>query len=193
MAITIVAGITTFRIRQERLATRGAGFGQDLSPLWPVPDFTLTERSGQPATLAQLKGKIWVADFFYTTCPGPCPMLTSRLSDLHKSLAGHPDVRLVSISSDPEKDTPEVLRAYAKQFGASDRWLFLTGPKADIYKLANEGLKVGLSEDPKAAEPITHSTKLLLVDRAGTVRGLYDGLAGDTRRLLADIRRLEKE
>jgi protein SCO1/2 len=102
-------------------------------------------------------------------------------------------VRLVSLTSDPESDTPEVLREYAQRYAASERWLFLTGPKPAVYALANEGFKLGLAEDPKAREPITHSTKLALIDRQGTVRGFYDGLGGDVSRIVADIRRLEQE
>jgi protein SCO1/2 len=197
VAITVMAVVVTFRLHQREEAFEvlpGSSTPTTLARMWSIPDFKLTERSGQPFGLADLKGKVWVADFFYTTCPGPCPMLSSRLSDLHKELAKDDNVRLVSISSDPEKDTPEVLRAYAKQFGADDHWLFLTGRKSEIYQLANQGFKLALAEDPKAAkEPISHSTKLVLVDHTGTVRGFYDGVGGDTKRLLSDIHRLEKE
>lgn len=166
----------------------------DLQRYWEIPDFTLTERSGQSAGMSDLKGKVWVADFFYSTCPGPCPMMTSRLSDLHQALAGEPDVRFVSISTDPEKDTPEILQAYAKNFGASERWLFLTGEKDAIFSLAQKGFKLSVTEDPAAPEPITHSTKLVLVDRSGTVRGLYEGIGeDDSARLVQDIRRLLQE
>lgn len=166
----------------------------ELQPLWPVPDFNLTERSEKSVTLSDLKGKVWIADFFYTTCPGPCPMMTSRLSDLHKELRGEADVRFVSISTDPAKDTPEVLKQYAQKFGASDRWLFLTGEKQEIHRLANEGFKLSLTEDPSAEEPITHSTKLVLVDRTGTVRGFYEGVGEeDIQRLIQHVRRLLAE
>jgi protein SCO1/2 len=166
----------------------------ELLKYWEIPDFSLTERSGQPVSMADLKGKVWVADFFYSTCPGPCPMMTSRLSELQKKLADEADVRLVSISTDPAKDTPEVLQAYAKNFGASERWLFLTGEKEAIFSLAQKGFKLSVSEDPTAAEPITHSTKLVLVDRSGTVRGLYEGVGeDDSERLVRDVRRLLQE
>jgi protein SCO1/2 len=166
----------------------------ELQPLWSLPDFKLTERSEAPVTLGDLKGKVWIADFFYTTCPGPCPMMTSRLSDLHKELSSEADVRFVSISTDPAKDTPEVLKQYAQRFAASDRWLFLTGEKQEIYRLANEGFKLSLTEDPAAAEPITHSTKLVLVDRTGTVRGFYEGIGEeDTQRIVTHVRRLLTE
>lgn len=194
VAITIIAGYTTLRLHKERGDFDFSNNQvQNLQKYWPAPDFTLTERSEKPVTLSDLKGKVWIADFFYTSCPGPCPMLTSRLSNLQKELANDPDVRLVSISSDPEKDTPAVLREYASHFGAGDRWYFLTGNKDTIYKLANDGFKLGLAEDKNAKEPITHSTKLVLIDRSGTVRGFYDGVGGNITRLVTDIRTLEKE
>ena len=158
---------------------------------WPLPDFALTERNEQPVTLADLKGKVWIADFFYTACPGPCPMLSSRLSDLQKELGDDDRVRLVSISTDPEKDTPAVLQQYAEKFHASDRWLFLTGSKAAIHELALNGFKLPFEENPGGAEPIIHSTRLILVDQSGTIRGLYEGTAkAGSEQLLRDLRRL---
>lgn len=121
-------------------------------------------------------------------------MMSSRLSDLHKELGSEADLRFVSISTDPVKDTPDILKQYAQKFGASERWLFLTGDKQEIYRLANEGFKLSLTEDPSAAEPITHSTKLALVDRAGTVRGFYEGIGEeDIQRIVKHIRRLLAE
>jgi protein SCO1/2 len=187
----------TFRPAQPALillkAPPGQGITQtsELPKLWPLPEFTLTERSGKPVTLADLRGKIWIADFIYTTCPGPCPILSGRFSELQKAVAFAPDVRLVSISSDPENDTPEVLRAYADRFHATDRWLFLTGNKTQIHALANQGFKLSVVENRDSAEPIIHSTRFALVDRQGLVRGFYDGVDPKaTERLLDDVRKL---
>jgi protein SCO1/2 len=161
---------------------------------WQVPDFALIQSDEKKLTNADLRGQVWVADFFYTTCPGPCPMMSSRLQRVHAKTRGWNDVMLVSISTDPAKDTPEVLREYAKRFGADERWRFVTGTKEEIFELANKGFKVSVTEDGSAAEPITHSTKLVLVDKNGTVRGFYDGLAeADEERLVQDIDRLRKE
>lgn len=158
---------------------------------WPVTEFSLTERSEQVVTLADLRGKVWVADFFYSACPGPCPMLSSRLSEVQKQVSADDRVRLVSISTDPEKDTPAVLRQYAEKFQAGARWLFLTGSKAAIHDLARNGFKLPFAEDPAAAEPITHSTRLILVDQHGMIRGLYEGTSEEgSERLLHDLRRL---
>lgn len=162
-----------------------------LQRLWQVPDFKFTERSGQTIQRADLAGKVWVADFFYTTCPGPCPMLSSRLSTMQEKLGGRTDVRLVSISLDPEKDTPEVLKQYAERFKAGPNWLFLTGDKATTYSLVQTGFKLAIAEERNNPEPITHSTKLVLVDREGWVRGLYEGVGQDqTEQLIKDIDKL---
>ena len=164
----------------------------ELNAIKKLPDFGLTERSGREFGLADLKGRVWVADFFYTTCPGPCAALSTRMSELQKAVAGLEDVRMVSISSDPEKDTPAVLQGYAERYQAGPRWLFLTGKKDAIYKLANKGFLLSLTEDPaNTAEPITHATRLVLVDKTGTIRGYYDALGSEgIDRLLADVKRL---
>ena len=172
----------------------GEAASPELPKHWSIPDFTLTERSGQPGTLADLRGKVWVADFFYTSCPGPCPMLSSRLSALQETFSASPDVRLVSISTDPAKDTPAVLQQYATRFKAGPNWLFFTGDKTSIFELANKGFKLSVTEERNNPEPITHSTKLVLVDRTGTVRGFYEGTTTiDSARLIADIKRLLAE
>jgi hypothetical protein len=116
-----------------------------------------------------------------------CRVVSARFT---KGQGNVPDVRLVSISTDPHKDTPEVLQQYARRFAADEKWLFLTGSKAVIYELANKGFKLGVTDaGGTATEPITHSTKLVLVDRNGTVRGFYDGITSDeAKRLVAGYR-----
>lgn len=162
-----------------------------------VPDFTLTDRNGAPVKLGDLKGKVWLADFIYTTCPDSCPMLTNRLADWQKDILAAGDVRLVSFSVDPEHDTPEVLQGYAKRFQASDRWLFLTGDKTQVAKIAHEGFMLGYVPDgptPGSSPTISHSTKIALVDKNGVVRAYYDGLGADERaKMLADLRTLLRE
>jgi protein SCO1/2 len=158
---------------------------------WNAPDFVLTERTGQTVKLADLAGKVWVADFFYTTCPGPCPTMTSRLSEVQKQLGTEPDLRLVSISIDPEKDTPDVLKLYAEKFKATDRWLFLTGEKAGIHALARDGFKMPIAEPETPGGQIIHSTRLILIDRAGTLRGFYEATnETGVNDLIRDIRKL---
>ena len=161
---------------------------------WNVPEFALNERTGQTVILADFSGKVWVADFFYTTCPGPCPMMTSRLSEVQKQLGTEANLRLVSISIDPEKDTPEVLKLYAEKFQATDRWLFLTGPKAGIYALARDGFKLPIAEPETPGGQIIHSTRLILIDRLGAIRGFYEATTdAGVNDLIRDIRKLLKE
>jgi protein SCO1/2 len=105
-------------------------------------------------------------------------------------------VRLVSITADPETDTPEVLRQYSARFQAGDHWLFLTGEKPAIHALARDGFKLPIASDPNAPGLITHSTRLVLIDRTGTVRGFYEGAGDDdapAKELLADLRELLNE
>src|SRR5216110_1804863 len=143
-----------------------------------VPEFLLVNQDGQNFGSAQLRGKIWIADFIYTTCPGPCPMISTRMSELQKPLAKS-DVYLVSFSVDPEKDTPEVLRAYADKLRKEPlRWDFLTGVRTTIYSLLRDGFKLAVSDGEPESGPV-HSTRFVLVDRHGTIRGYYDALAPD--------------
>jgi protein SCO1/2 len=191
----ILAGLPGCKKQDDAFEVLPQQASKQLQRYWPLPDFSLIERSGKTINLSDLRGKVWVADFFYTSCPGPCPMMTSRLSQIHKTTRALPDVLLVSISTDPLKDTPTVLGEYAQKFGADDKWLFLTGEKDTIFTLANKGFKLGVTEDPAGGkEPITHSTKLALVDKNSIVRGFYDSAnPAEAARLTGDIERLLKE
>jgi len=168
-----------------------------LQKYWQVPAFELTDQDGKPFNSGGMLGKVWVVDFFYTTCPGPCPALTSRLSDLHNAFSGENRVAFLSISSDPEKDKPEVLQKYALKFGADKRWSFLTGPVEAVFSLANHGFKLSLTRSENPAEPVTHSTRLLLVDAKGWVRGFFEGVGEESveagKRLEEAIRLVLKE
>jgi protein SCO1/2 len=159
-----------------------------------VPHFQLVNQEGQPFDSAQLAGKIWIADFIYTTCPGPCPMISTRMSELQKPLE-KTDVHLISFSVDPEKDKPEVLRGYAEKLRADpNRWDFLTGPKSTIYKLSHDGFKLAVSDGTDEAGIPVHSTRMVLVDRHGEIRGYYEATAADAvTKLLADTSHLLRE
>jgi len=159
-----------------------------------VPAVRLTNQDGRPFGSAELAGKIWIADFIYTTCPGPCPMISSRMSEMQKPLE-KTDVHFVSFTVDPEKDTPQMLREYANRLRAEPgRWDFLTGPKSAIYDLSRHGFKLAAAENGgENGEPL-HSTRMILVDRRGQIRGYYDGTEADAvTRLLADTNHLLKE
>ena len=158
---------------------------EPLPVLGAVPDFTLTERSGQPLGRADLAGGPWIADFVFTRCTGMCPALSSRMADLrHRVADAGLQARFVSFSVDPTHDTPEVLREYARRVGASDGddWLFLTGPRDALYDLIGNGFHLSVIERPPEAaaaegsELIAHSDRFVLVDGAGQIRGYYHGL-----------------
>jgi len=159
-----------------------------------VPVFQLTNQDGQAFGSAQLRGKIWIADFIYTTCPGPCPMISSRMSELQAPLE-KTDVHLVSFSVDPARDSPEVLRGYARKLQAQPgRWDFLTGPQPVIYELSRDGFKLGLSDGRDDAGLPVHSTRMILVDRHGDIRGYYDAAEVDAiTKLIADTTHLLRE
>jgi len=165
-----------------------------LSSYGNVPDFQLTNQNGQAFGSAQLTGKIWIADFVYTTCPGPCPMISGRMSELQKPLE-KTDVHLVSFSVDPEKDTPEVLRRYSEQLQAeAGRWDFLTGPKSAIYKISHDGFKLAMSDGSDAQGIPVHSTRMVLVDRRCQIRGYYDAVDAEAiTKLLADTNHLLRD
>jgi cytochrome oxidase Cu insertion factor (SCO1/SenC/PrrC family) len=159
-----------------------------------VPQFQLTNQNDRPFGSEQLKGKIWIADFIFTRCPGPCPMISSRMSELQKPLEKS-DVHLISVSVDPEHDTPQVLRGYAEKLQAQpQRWDFLTGSKRTIYELSRDGFKLAVAEGGTEAGTPVHSTRMILVDRRGEIRGYYDATAPDAvTKLLADTNHLLRE
>lgn len=145
--------------------------GEPLEVLGKVPAFELVERSGRTVRAEDLRGRTWIADFVFTSCPGPCPLLTSKMAALQEQLAGS-EVQLVTVSVDPVTDTPEVLRSYAERHRADpERWLFLTGPVDAVRGLIRDGFKLAVAESPgDAAGPITHSTRFVLVDRDLQIR-----------------------
>lgn len=145
----------------------------DLPVMSTVPDFTLIERSSREVNNQELAGKIWIADFVYTSCGGLCPIMSEKMRKLQDALPA--EVRLVSFSVDPDVDTPAVLTSYAKKFGADpNRWLFLTGNKESLYKLSKEGFKLAVDNTGGTElEPITHSSRFALVDQQGRIRGYY--------------------
>jgi protein SCO1 len=159
-----------------------------------IPQFELTAQDGQPFHSQALAGKIWVADFIYTTCPGPCPRMTSQMREVQDAFLKIPhdiaDVRLVSFTVDPSEDTPPVLAAYAKMHGASSAiWYFLTGPVPTLEMLDRDAFKLG---DINAT--LQHSTRFVLVDRQGRIRGYYDtSEAAVIPKVISDINALASE
>lgn len=167
----------------------------ELPKLSQVPQFSLTSQHDTPVNTEDLAGKVWVADLIFTTCSGPCLRMTSQMYLVQEAMQDEPNFRMVSISVDPKRDTPERLTWYAEQAHAdADKWIFLTGDMASIRSLAMEGFKLAVSKgedgqpDPNA---ILHSEKFVLVDQTGHIRGYYDGLdKNDLNRLIDDARAL---
>ena len=136
-----------------------------------VPDFSLTTQQGEPLTLSDMKGKIWVADFIFTNCPTICPAMTQEMARLQSEFVADP-VYFVSFSVDPERDTSRVLSRYATAYGADERrWHFLTGDKTHIYQLAEDGFSLAAGHN---GTEILHSTRFVLITPDGNVYGYYD-------------------
>lgn len=152
--------------------------GPDLPRLGGAPAFALVSESGKTVTAAEYAGTVWIADFIFTRCGGSCPILSSRMLALSRKTADVPGIRYVSFGVDPEHDTPEVLAAYARDLGADlSRWSFLHGGRPVIRTLIKDGFMLAIEDGPAdSVEPILHSTRFVLVDGEGTIRGYYDGM-----------------
>jgi protein SCO1/2 len=165
---------------------------EGLQAFGAVPQFSLTERDGRRITLSDLKGKVSIINFIYTNCPDTCPLQSAQMKEIQEDFENEKDLRLVSITVDPARDTPQVLSEYAKRFSADPvRWLFLTGEKENIYKLAQEGFHLGAVEIPHEKRPEsgathTHSPRFVLVDRNAQIRGYYTSTDPDALKRLRD-------
>ena len=156
-----------------------------------VPDFRLTTQQGKPLTLSDMKGKIWIADFIFTNCPTICPAMTQEMARLQSEFVAEP-VYFVSFSVDPERDTSRVLSRYAKAYGADDRrWHFLTGNKAAIYELAEDGFSLAAGHN---GTELLHSTRFVLVAPDGNIYDYYDSRSKPALlRLRRDVKALLKK
>ena len=170
-----------------------------LPDLGATPAFSLTDQDGDMFESATLSGKVWVVDFVFTTCPAICPIMTTSMTRVQQAIQTRgltDDARLISISIDPEHDTPEVLREYGERFAVDTSiWTLLTGEKETIWTLCREGFKLFVGEGEAGdAMPIAHDNKLILVDRAGNIRGYYDGTDAEAvNQLIADLPDLVRE
>jgi protein SCO1 len=171
-----------------------------LPVLGDVSDFELTDQDGREAGLSRLKDQMWIADLIFTRCPGQCLIMSAHMKELQGALDSSLPIKLVSLTTDPEFDNPPVLKKYGERFGAQDgRWLFLTGPKPIIHKLAVDDLKLTMiekkpGEREDANDLFIHSEKLVLVDEHGRIRGYFDGETADCiPRLVAAVNLLSHE
>lgn len=170
-----------------------------------VQEFALTNQLGQTVTLADLRGKVWLADVIFTRCPGPCARMTRQMAEIQAALPARSEARLVSLTTDPEFDVPAVLAKYAAHYQAdSNRWQFLTGDKLSIAAVAADSLKFTALEKPAAERTsaddlFIHSTTFVLVDKQGRLRANFDTSSelldwNEVRKqILAAIQQLERE
>ncbi len=202
LAIVIITVLLAFLVSLLRFRSVMA---QPLPVLAQVADFTLTNQQGQPFSLADLRGQVWVADIIFTRCAGPCPRMTRQMKEFQDALPSGGSNRLVTLTTDPKFDTPEVLRRYAERFGADPkRWVFLTGSPKEIAKLATESLKLTAIEKAPAEQQspedlFIHSTIFVVVDKKGQLRGAYETTGEDIdpkkvkAQILSAVKRLERE
>jgi protein SCO1 len=189
----VLFGVPIYRSMTRRLTSSPAVLGG-------LPAFTLTDQRGKPFGSRELAGKIWVTDFFFTSCQGVCPLLSERMAEVGKR-ARHlgPDFHLVSISIDPERDTPERLAAYAARYGANPiSWSFLTGPEAAIQATVVDGFKIGAGKERAGGSAdggagfweIFHGEKLVLVDRQMRIRGYFPATPEGLDKLMEAVGRV---
>lgn len=170
MAGVVAAAVAFWIYRKD------SGRKDDLRILAQIDRFALTNLDGRKITHLDLRGKIWIANFIFTRCMGPCPMQTSTLRALQESLP--PEIVFVSITVDPDWDKPEQLRLYAKKHGADlSRWYFLThAEKEVIYRLAKDQFKLPAAQDTKNKDEFIHSPRYVLVDHRGRIRSFAEGV-----------------
>lgn len=159
-----------------------------------VPAFTFTDQNGASFQSDMLEGKIYVANFFFTSCPTICPQMSANLSLLRKRFNNDAGLEILSFTVDPERDTPERMKQYGKKFEADPaQWHFLTGDKKVLYKLARNGFFLSATEGDGGPYDFIHSENLVLIDSKGHIRGYYDGTKEGSVDLIAnDIKKLRK-
>jgi len=190
-AITLlaIAGLYGWRIYGPRpsAAQAGVSAGHNAALERPVGDFTLTDQNGEPFSTTALKGDVWIASFFFTSCPGACIKLNQAIESLEEEF-DTAALQFVSITVQPRYDRPEILRDYARRFAVDPaRWHFLTGQPEEIHRVAQDQFLV-------SAEPGTHSSRLVLVDRSGTIRGYYLSIDdADMARLKLQLHKMLKD
>lgn len=160
-----------------------------------IPPFSFVDQNRETITEKNLDGKIYVADFFFTSCPSICPPMQRNMLTVAKAYEGKKDFKLVSFTIDPRHDTIPVLKQYADKLGAkSDQWYFLLGKKEEVYQLAEKNYLVSVAENKDAPGGYVHQGWLVLVDKKGRVRGAYDGTdEKQVKQLIVDVKVLMDE
>lgn len=184
--ITLVIGVIAVAYVRERSQA-----SKTLPILREVNPFSLTNQHGQVVTRESLAGKVWLAEIIFSRCPVQCLKMTRELVAIQNELPKRDDLGFVSLTADPEYDTPAVLKNYGAAHGADPaRWNFLTGSKSNLYSLALDGLLLSVRENPDKQNAnlddlFIHSTRLVLVDRKGRLRAWFNGDGTTPRREIA--------
>ncbi len=160
-----------------------------------IPPFSFVNQDSMVVTNATVKGKIYVADFFFITCPTICPIMKKEMLRVFEKYKGNPDVMFLSHTIDPDHDTIALLKDFSMRLGSDGKqWMFLTGPKEKIYEMAEQGYYATALPDSTEPGGFVHSGGFILVDKQQHVRGIYDGtLAKDVDRLIDEMAILLKE
>ena len=182
-----------------------ARFSKPLPVYGQVADFNLTNQLGRGVSLADLRDHVWLADIIFTRCPGPCLSMSRKMQQISQALPPNSEIKLVSLTTDPEYDNPAILKTYSQQVGADPgRWIFLTGSKIEIAKLAIDSLKLtAIDKKPEERQSsddlFIHSTIFVLVDKRGQLRGVFETTGEEIdwqkiqTEILAALHRLERE
>jgi len=179
---------------------------QSLPVIGAVAGFTLTNQDGKVTKLADLTNRVWVADIIFTRCAGPCPIITGRMKSLEAALPKTSDTKLVTLTTDPDFDTPAMMKRYGERFGADfNRWMFLTGTKAEIAALGAGSLKLSavpkpVADQTNAVDLFIHTTIFVIVDKHAQLRGSFETVGDGVDwtnavqpRIVAAVRQLERE
>ena len=162
---------------------------QYVSKYHTIADFSFINQNGKTVTQKDYEGKVYVADFFFTTCGSICPKMTTNLVDVQKAVKNNPKVKLLSLSVFPETDTVPALKAYAKKYGVIDsKWNLVTGDKKEIYTMARKSYLAVKMGKPEELYDMVHTENFVLVDQKKRVRGFYDGTKKEEiQRLIEDV------
>jgi protein SCO1/2 len=173
------------------LVLAGCSPRHDLPFMGQVPQFEMISQDGKPFHSESLAGHVWIADFIFTHCPGPCLRMSTHLHKVQTATSDHPEIRLVSFTVDPARDSPPVLADFAARYQADPkRWVFLTGQQATLQMLSRDTFKLGDVDGS-----MNHSTRFVLVDKRGRVRGIYGTQDDDdpVAKVTADALQLQKD
>ena len=199
--VLLFVGYGLFLINRSGSGGSGAPSTAPLPVLRTISSMDLVDQEGQPVNLQTFRGQPWFANIIFTRCPGPCARMTQKMRQLQEALpAEASEVQLVSLTTDPDFDTPEVLSQYARKFQADTQsWKFLTGTKEEIVRVSTQEwllvmLEKGEAERESPNDIFLHSTLTVLMDGLGRIRGTYEILEeGQLEEALADLQRLLQE